>query len=140
MAGPKENDEKVLALYRLKCKKLHDMLNVTQSADLTSPRENVDNYMAMVERRDTLLNEIRDIEKALAHVGPPDKEAARLQQEAKQIAGQIIRCDQEQQSVVQAMVGSIKKNMCDLSKHKNASIHYHADGRFLDISQFDKQK
>lgn len=146
-----DNDsEKILEQMRLQRDKVQSMLQITKELSLSTSADSVDIYADMVERRETVFIEVKEIDAVLkspllAHVWQAnndafDKEAERITTDIKSIVKQIARYDEDHKAVCQLIIGDLKKNLKDISNQKSVNTYYQYNVSPDHGSYFDKKK
>jgi hypothetical protein len=128
MANPQSSAPSAL---QIKIKdKLHQILELTQNAKLSSTEHGVDAYIAMVEGRHTLIAELSVLKEQERETGTAGKGSTANLEYETQIQDILRRISESEEAIkpmIAGMIDDIKKGMKDVSTEKSINAIYGKD-------------
>ncbi|MCL2874511.1 MAG: hypothetical protein FWE29_06250 [Defluviitaleaceae bacterium] len=124
-------------LLKQKLGVLNDIYYTTRNVNLADEDSAVDNYVNMVDNRESLIAELTKVDEKLKMFSDNDKNSSEEDEYSKKIAEivkKIIYEDEKQKDDVNAIVSSIKENITQIKKSKDMKKIYEYDLYLTDSS------
>jgi len=141
--------EELINLYRKKEKFMVKILEITENANFTGTDQDVQAYTVLIERRENIINEIKNIDhklfsqkyKEILADRDISREVERMKSSIFEIVKKVIDLDKKIDTIIESVYHELKHKIKDIAVGKNVNNAYQSAGVGDEAGHhFDTQK